>query len=153
MNISKIAITAALLASTTLGGCASIISGTNDVVGVNSDPTEAKCVLYDNGTIVGSVASTPGAATVKRSKDTLTVDCTKDGYQHGAGSVNSGGNPWVIGNIVFGLFGGIIGVIVDASSGAATDYEDSVFVQMDKNVAAVDPIIAPAFAPAIDQTY
>ena len=129
-------------------GCASIVSGTNQSLSVTTasasgtDVAGAKCTLVNDK---GSwYATTPASVTVHRSYNELAVTCTLDGVEPGVASVKSSTKGMAAGNI---LFGGIIGVGVDMSTGAAYDYPNLIRVSMGQAVGAV-PLAATAVAVA-----
>jgi len=62
---------------------------------------------------------TPGSIPVEKSTKDLSVICDKPGYQPSAGALASTFQAMTFGNI---LFGGLIGVAVDAGSGAMNEY-------------------------------
>ena len=72
-----------------LGACASIVEGTDQSITVSSDPTEALCELTRDGKLVGVVNPTPGTVLVDKSKDDITVECSKEDYQNGVGVLSS----------------------------------------------------------------
>jgi hypothetical protein len=111
-------------------GCASIVEGTDQSVTVQTSPSGASCELKRDGTVIGIVNPTPGTVTVDKSKHDIAVICKKDGYQDGSGAFSSEFQGMTFGNL---LFGGIIGVAVDASSGAMHEYPASVTVVMAPN--------------------
>ena len=121
---------AAVAATFTFTGCASIVSGNNQSLSVTtqkngSDVAGAKCSLVnDKGTWF---LTSPGSVTVRRSYADLAVDCKMDGSDAGLASVKSNTKAMAFGNI---LFGGIIGVGVDTATGAAYDYPDLILVDM-----------------------
>jgi len=92
-------------------GCATIISGTTQDIAFSSVPPGAN-VKLDNG----AQTVTPGKLTLKRN-ETHTATFTKESYPDRQTQVKPDrtGNWWVLGNI---LFGGFIGIIVDVASGA-----------------------------------
>ena len=97
---------AALLVS--LAGCASIMHGTSQDVGLSSTPTNAK-VTVDNK----ELGHTPVIAKLSR-KDNHIVKMEIDGYQPFEATLTRKTSGWVWGNIVFG---GLIGLAVDAGTG------------------------------------
>lgn len=111
-------------------GCASIVEGTDQSVTVQTTPIGASCELKRDGEVIGVVNPTPGTVMVDKSKDDIAVICEKDGYQDASGTFSSGFEGMTFGNI---LFGGFIGVAVDASSGAMHEYPASVTVAMAPN--------------------
>lgn len=90
-------------------GCASIVSGRQQDISVRSNP-EGAAVEID-GMPVGK---TPVTTEVKR-KRRHQIKLTKEGYMEETRSTKRGFNWWFIGNV---LIGGIIGIIVDFSTGA-----------------------------------
>ena len=91
-----------------LAGCASIMHGTSQDIGISSSPTGAK-VFVDGG----SPATTPYVAKLSR-KDNHVVRLTMDGYAPAELTLTRSVSGWVWGNVVFG---GLIGLAVDAISG------------------------------------
>jgi hypothetical protein len=93
----------------TVFSCASIVNGTKQDVRINSDPTGAQV------SINGVKYTTPAVIKLKRgSKHSLTF--TKEGYEPVTLKIDKKFNSWVFGNLIFG---GVIGLIVDFSNGAA----------------------------------
>jgi hypothetical protein len=105
-------------------GCATVMAGTSQDVRVVSDPPGAECRLARDGAPV-AVLTTPGTANVPRSKRDLTVTCTKAGLADATETIPSEVHAGTVGNIIAG---GIIGVAVDASSGANNNYRELTIV-------------------------
>jgi len=91
-----------------LWGCATIMHGTSQKVGISSSPTGAK-VWVDNK----EMGITPLFADLKRGDDHI-VKVELAGYQKAELTITKSVSGWVWGNIVFG---GIIGLAVDAITG------------------------------------
>jgi len=108
----------AICAVGALGGCATITRGTTDQVTVNSDPPGAHAVFSEGHTC----PATPCTFEVNR-KSEFIVSFSKDGYQPQQIAVGTkiegGGAAGLAGNVIFG---GLIGVGVDASNGASLDH-------------------------------
>ena len=102
------------LASTS--ACATITHGSNDTITVNTNPTGASCEIKQGANTIAFINPTPGSMMVPKSKNDLSVFCNKDGYETAAGNLSSEFQAMTFGNIIFG---GLIGVAVDAASGAA----------------------------------
>jgi hypothetical protein len=121
---------AAALAATAvlLAGCATVVAGTTQEINITTDPEGATCTLtrVADGSL-GSVTPTPGKMTVSRRKDPISVNCTRDGYEPVTEVMESSFSGATIGNI---LLGGIIGLAIDAASGANNYYPDRVIVIM-----------------------
>ena len=111
----KIIICVAAVVSLT--GCATITRGTTSQLQIISDPSGA-----DVRTTLGQTCVTPCTLTVSR-KDEFSVSFSAPGYEPASVSVRSqiagAGAAGVAGNL---LFGGIIGVGVDAASGATLEH-------------------------------
>jgi hypothetical protein len=112
----------AIAALSSLTGCASIVSGTSQVISVET--------LHSSGNVAGATCklqndkgvyyvTTPGTVTVHRAYGDMNVKCEKPGFEAGLANVKSSTKGMMAGNI---LFGGVIGAGVDAASGAAYDY-------------------------------
>lgn len=117
----RFAIVALLLLGT--GACASITTGTTQTVTVNTEPSGASCELKRNNITIGIVNPTPGSITIDKSKDHVSVLCDKDAHESAGGTLASELQGMTFGNI---LFGGLIGVAIDAGSGAMNKYPSSV---------------------------
>jgi hypothetical protein len=102
------------------GGCASITSGKEQAMTFDTEPGGADCALTQNNVDV-SKFRTPSSFNVRRANTAMMLTCTKAGYHQArvliANTISTG--AW--GNLVVG---GIIGVMVDQSSGAAYRYYD-----------------------------
>lgn len=124
---------------TLLSGCASIVSGTNQVVSVETRQQSAQvsgatCQLVnDKGTYY---VTTPGTVTVRRSLQDMSVKCEKENSASGVAAVKSSTKAMAFGNL---LFGGVIGAGVDIASGAAYDYPSVIEVMLGETVASPAP--------------
>ncbi len=132
-----------------LSACASIIKGSTAAINVTSPPvTGANCVLSSGQ---GNwQLTTPASVTVERSKEDIQVRCTKDGYQDATAIIPSNFEGWTVGNLIFG---GIIGVGVDAATGAMNDYPNAFQVPMIplNQVTLAPPPGTPSGAPVISK--
>ena len=112
--MKKLFVIAALLPS--LGACATITRGTSQSFVIQSEPPGATARLSN-----GQICDTPCSLKMKR-KDGFTVDITKDGYEPVHATVSSGisggGAAGMAGNVILG---GLIGAVVDGTSGAMND--------------------------------
>ena len=109
------------------GGCATLTKGTTQTVTVNTDPSGAICTLSRDGKQIAVVNPTPGSIPVEKASAALSVICKKSSYQDSAGVLASEFQAMTFGNI---LFGGLIGVVVDAASGAMNKYPEMVTITM-----------------------
>ncbi len=108
-----------------LGACATIVEGDDQTVSVITDPPGARCELTRDGQTVGFVNPTPGSVALGKSSDHVSVRCEKDDHFDGAAVLASSFQGMTFGNIIFG---GIIGVAVDAASGSMHQYPADVTV-------------------------
>lgn len=114
---------AALLAS----GCATITKGTTQTVTVATDPAGAACSLTRDSKPLAVINPTPGSIPIERGRGTIAIACKRDGYLESAGAMSSEFQTMTFGNI---LFGGLIGVAVDAASGAMHEYPAQVTITL-----------------------
>jgi PEGA domain len=104
-----------------LSGCASITRGTTENISIASSPSGAEATI--TGLEVSTACVTPCAIIAKRNAD-IAVTFAKEGYEPqtvqlttevpGTGAAGFAGNL---------LAGGLIGMGVDAATGAATDHK------------------------------
>jgi hypothetical protein len=137
---------AALAFASGAAACASVTSGTSQTLRLDTVPPGADCALTRNGMFVGRVNPTPGTVTVHRASDDITVACTLDGYQTGTFVNKAGLEGATFGNI---LAGGLVGILIDESSGANRKYDAAMRITLAPNVAGQEPSpqATPASAP------
>jgi len=134
---SKIAAALAIACTTScFSGCASIVSGTSQQILVNTNPPGASCQYIREGTVIARVDQTPGAATINKTKDDITLKCNKQGYQEATYFNHSGVEQMVYGNMVIG---GAVGWGIDSSLGADNHYDDFVNISMVPSPASMTP--------------
>ncbi|WP_298610051.1 PEGA domain-containing protein [uncultured Thiothrix sp.] len=114
MSLKLLMTTTAILLSLT--GCATVTRGSTEALVIESEPSGAQVQLSN-----GMKGTTPTSFKVKRKND-LTVTVSKPGYETASINVTSqmagSGGAAMAGNV---LVGGIIGMAVDASSGATKE--------------------------------
>lgn len=120
-----------LYLSLLLTSCASIVTGQNQAVSVDTSPVkDAVCTLSnDKGTWF---VNSPGSTTILRSYSDLHVSCEKKGFGKGITTVKSSTKGMAFGNI---LVGGLIGTAVDCGTGAAYDYPSLINVPINTELA------------------
>jgi hypothetical protein len=102
-----------------LAGCATITKGTTQAVSVTTPGvTGAQCTLT-SAAIGTKVVQTPGTLVLEKGQDGVSVNCKKECYTDGVGVIASNVEAMAAGNIIAG---GIIGLGVDAASGAMNKY-------------------------------
>lgn len=107
--------------------CATIVSGSKQSVKIDSTPNKATIFINDV-----EVGKTPFEARLERKKDHNIV-ISLEGYKPYETKLTRKFNAWYLGNI---LFGGIIGLIVDPSTGAIYNLTpNEINAQMEEGVA------------------
>jgi hypothetical protein len=134
------------LLALSLSGCATIIEGTGQSVAITTTPPGAACTISRQGETLGQVVSTPGSIRIDKSKNDLTVACAKPGYQTATLSQSPTFNATTFGNIVAG---GVVGAVVDASTGANYEYPAQIIVQL----APAEPVAPAPYAPPTPPPY
>lgn len=118
---------AAVCATGLLAGCASITKGTTQSVSLDTPGAQgATCTLTSEG-IGSKTVVTPATFTLDKSQHNVNVTCKKTCYQDGAGVIASHTEAMTAGNIIVG---GVVGLAVDAASGAMNKYNDNNQVSM-----------------------
>ncbi|AFN75750.1 putative lipoprotein [Melioribacter roseus P3M-2] len=117
-------IASTLILSFLLSGCALLFQGINQKVSLDSSPDTAE--VWVNGVKMGL---TPCKIELKRNSE-YTIEFKKDGYNIKSYRVtNSVGAGW----IVLDILGGLIPVIIDASTGAWYSLDqDNINVMLEK---------------------
>ncbi|HZZ92298.1 MAG TPA: hypothetical protein VFE23_07035 [Usitatibacter sp.] len=141
MRTLRIVLAAVVLAISS--GCASIVSGHNQPLSVNTPECEGASCTLTNSKGTWYVKS-PGSVTVHRAYGDLMVTCSKEGYMSATSSVASSTKGMAFGNI---LFGGVIGAGVDIGTGAAYDYPNVI----SNPIACKGPANAATAAPPAPQ--
>lgn len=139
----KLAVAAVLLVMAP--GCATVVKGGTQSISVSTSPEPGATCVLTSPSGVNLTLVTPNAVTIERSKHDISVTCNKEGFEQAVAIVSSKFNGVTLGNI---LIGGVIGVGIDAASGAMNDYPSSVNVQMTRSGAA--PAVEPAADPAAE---
>ncbi len=121
-------------------GCASIVSGTNQSLTIETRSKEGQPVVSANCKLSNNkgtwYVTSPGSVVVNRSYENLLVNCEKQDQAPGLASVKSSTKAMAFGNIIFG---GVIGAGIDVASGAAYDYPTMITVLMGGNVTVDAP--------------
>ncbi|MBK1692099.1 PEGA domain-containing protein [Ectothiorhodospira mobilis] len=113
----------AIATTALMTGCASIVGEKNQMVTINSAPSNAAVVIKDENMQKVYSGTTPATLQLRKSDGsyfggkTYTVELSKEGYETRTMMINSTPNGWYLaGNLVFG---GLIGwLIVDPMTGA-----------------------------------
>ncbi|WP_298260519.1 hypothetical protein [Bradyrhizobium sp.] len=118
---------AVLALTLALVGCATITKGTTQTIAIDTPGVPgAQCTIQTpSGPRV--VSTTPGNVTLDKGSAALPITCTKACYVMGSSMIPSNTESMAAGNIIFG---GVIGLGVDAATGAMNKYPDMVTVAM-----------------------
>jgi|SRR3954454_14064018 hypothetical protein len=135
-----------LAACAMLGGCASVARGTTETISVESTPPGAEATI--SGLDNPMTCVTPCAVVAKRNAD-ITVTVQKSGYEPEVvqltKDIPAAGAAGFAGNL---LLGGLVGMGVDAATGAATDHKPNpVIVTLHRQAAPPPPKKPKAAAP------
>src|SRR3984893_1432118 len=122
-----------------LTACATITKGTTQTVAVDTPGVPgATCTINtQNGP---QMVTTPGTIVLTKGSAALPIQCTKECYVMGSSIIPSNAEAMAAGNVIFG---GIIGLGVDAASGALNKYPDMVTVAMSPDPACRPQLRAP----------
>lgn len=117
MNIATNAILASLAVG--LSACATLTKGTTQAVAISTPGVSgAQCTL-SSPSLGTKVVSTPASLVLAKSSENITVICRKPCYHDGSGVIASSTEAMAAGNIIAG---GVVGLGVDAISGAMNKY-------------------------------
>ena len=108
-------------------GFSTIVKGTEQQVSVNTPGVPGALCQLQSPAIGTRTVQTPANITLPKSKDNVAVSCTAQCYNPGVNTLASHTEVMTAGNV---LFGGIIGLGVDAASGAMNTYDPGVEVMM-----------------------
>lgn len=122
-------ITAALfgLLSILFAGCSTIVKGTDQQVSVNTPGVNGAVCQLQSPAVGTRTVQTPANIVLPKSKHNVAVSCQAQCYAKGVGTLASHTEMMTEENV---LFGGIIGLGVDAASGAMNKYDPGVEVVM-----------------------
>ena len=136
-----------ILPITLLSACATIVNGSSQTVTVSTTPPAATCTVDRVGARIGAVAQTPGSVRLDKSKNDLSVTCSKPGFQTATVTKPPSFSGATFGNIIAG---GVIGVVVDAASGANYEYPSDIRLELAAETPPALPPLAlqsPTLAP------
>ncbi|MBL4757522.1 MAG: hypothetical protein JKY32_07760 [Rhizobiales bacterium] len=128
MGISKFAIYAGVVFSTV--ACASISEGTTQNITFYTTPQGASCTILRQGETLAVISSTPQTVNISKSRHDITLTCNKDGFQTAVHQLPSNLEEMTFGNL---LLGGVIGIAIDAGSGAMNKYKTNVTLTLQPN--------------------
>jgi hypothetical protein len=110
-----------------LAGCSTITRGTSQAVSITTPGAEgARCELFSPA-LGSQTVVTPATVTLEKSQHNVQVTCKKPCFHDGTGVITSSVEEMTAGNVIFG---GVVGLGVDAASGAMNKYAPNVQVAM-----------------------
>jgi len=111
----------AVVASIALAACATITKGTTQMVALDTPGVPgAKCTLSSSA--IGQLnVVTPTSINLQKGSENISVRCTKECFNDGVGVIGSNVEGMTAGNT---LVGGVVGLGVDAVSGAMNKYNE-----------------------------
>lgn len=125
--LSAVRVAALLLLGALLPACATVTTGSSQTVSVITEPPGASCTLQRDGATVAVVNPTPGTVQVSKSVRDVSIRCTRPGHADGVNAMPAQFQAMTAGNI---LLGGLIGIAIDAASGAMGRYPETVTVSL-----------------------
>ena len=127
-----------------LAACATITKGTTQLVAVDTPGVAgAVCTITTNSG--PQTVPTPGTVTLSKGSAALPIQCAKECYATGSSVIPSNAEAMAAGNVILG---GVIGLGVDAVSGAINKYPDQVTVAMTPDPACHQaPPVSPRAPP------
>jgi hypothetical protein len=116
-----------LCVSVLFGACSTIVKGTEQQVSVNTPGVPGAMCQLSSPAIGMRTVQTPANIVLPKSRHNVAVSCRAQCYGPGVGTLASHTEVMTAGNV---LFGGFIGLGVDAASGAMNKYDPGVEVMM-----------------------
>jgi len=110
-----------------LTGCAAIGEGTWQKITVNTEPSDAACVVSRDGETLAEIASTPGSLLVTKNFSDLRIACKKPGYQD---SLHFNKSEVATAAVLSFLFIGPSALQLDAQAGAVRKYDPEVLIPL-----------------------
>lgn len=110
-----------------LAGCATIVKGTTQVVSLDTPGANGATCELSSSAIGTQVVKTPATVELEKSQHNIAVKCHKQCFQDGTGVIASYTEGMTAGNV---LVGGVIGLGVDAATGAMNKYADRTSITM-----------------------
>jgi hypothetical protein len=110
-----------------MAGCATITRGTTQSVAINTPGAPGATCVLTSQSIPSQTVVTPATIIVEKGQSNIAVHCKKECFQDGVGVIQSSMEAMTAGNI---LVGGVIGLGVDAVSGAMHKYSPDTGILM-----------------------
>ena len=116
-----------LVISFLIAGCATIVKGTSQAVAIDTPGANGATCELTSPAIGTQTVTTPASLVLEKSQHNVSVTCRKHCFQDGVGVVASYSEGMAAGNV---LVGGLIGLGVDAATGAMNKYADRTSITM-----------------------
>lgn len=147
-----------LLLLLALPGCATIVHGANQNLTVTTNPPGASCRLERDGQVVGIANPTPATVRITKGKSDIIATCTREGHDSTTHNHISEFGGATFANVIAG---GLIGVAVDAASGANYPYPPEFTINLQPTGGAPvtqpehkkTPLEPPPYDPQQPRTY
>jgi hypothetical protein len=108
------------------GACASIVSDNDSTTYIATEPQNARCELQGNK--FKRVVDTPASISLPADAAPISVICEAEGFRQTSKEMDTSADGWIVGNI---LFGGIVGIAIDAARGAGQKYPEEFTVVLE----------------------
>ena len=118
---------ALVLSSVLIGGCATITKGSMQSVSINTPHVVGAVCTPSSPSIGNRTITAPNTISIEKASYNIDVHCKKECYEDGVGVIATSVEVMTAGNI---LIGGVVGLGVDALSGAINKYEPEATIEM-----------------------
>jgi hypothetical protein len=118
---------ALVLSSVLIGGCATITKGSMQSVSINTPHVVGAVCTLSSPSIGNRTITAPNTISIEKASYNIDVHCKKECYEDGVGVIATSVEVMTAGNI---LIGGVVGLGVDALSGAINKYEPEATIEM-----------------------
>jgi hypothetical protein len=118
---------ALVLTSILIGGCATITKGSMQSVSINTPNVVGAVCTLSSPSIGNRTITAPNTVSIEKASYNIDVHCKKECYEDGVAVIGTSVEVMTAGNI---LIGGVIGLGVDAASGAINKYDPEATVVM-----------------------
>lgn len=109
-----------------LASCASLVEGMTQQITVVTDPAGARCALMRQGAVLGTIDQTPASIVVAKTRDDITITCSRAGYKQARFVNHSGLAQVTYANV---LTAGL-GSALDAAAGSDNKYQSQVTIPL-----------------------
>jgi hypothetical protein len=106
--------------------CASIVSDNDSTTYIATEPKNAQCELQGSG--FRREVATPASISLPADAAPISVTCEAAGFRQTSKDMDTSADGWIVGNI---LFGGIVGIAIDAARGAGQKYPEEFTVVLE----------------------